>query len=241
MTSSSAQPSWRPPRWRAIVVLAVASIVAPAIGVLIVRSAEPVGSAAEPTRSSSAPQVAAQEAERLLATIIVRGRAPRTGYRRDRFGPGWASVSGCDLRNRTLARDLTEVTFRPGTHDCVVETGVLVDPYSATTISFRRGSSTSTLVEIDHRYPLALAWQQGAQRWTPQRRIAFANDPANLQAVSARANESKGASGPGSWLPPNRSYRCAYVISFVEVTARWQLSINPGDRDGAARVLNGCA
>lgn len=222
-------------------VLAVALLLLALTGALIVRFADPSGPSSAPTSPVTTPQPSAQQARDLLATISVRGRAPRTGYRRDRFGPGWASVGGCDLRNRTLARDLTAVTFRPGTHDCVVETGVLADPYSGLTLQFRRGRYTSTLVEIDHRYPLALAWQQGAQQWPAERRAAFANDPANLQAVSARANESKGASGPGSWLPPNRGHRCAYVIAFVQVTARWQLSLNPGDHDAAERVLARCA
>ncbi len=241
MTSPTLDVSSRPAPRRSIVLAAIFAIVAPVVAVVVVRHvgpAEPAATDAAPT--PSAGRRSAQQAEQLLATVPVRGRAPKTGYRRDRFGPGWASVGGCDLRNRTLARDLTEVRFRPGTRNCVVESGVLADPYSGVTIAFRRGPYTSTLVEIDHRYPLALAWQQGAQQWTDERRIAFANDPDNLQAVSARANESKGASGPGSWLPPQRDYRCTYVITFVEVTARWQLSMNPGDHGAAARVLDRC-
>jgi hypothetical protein len=36
----------------------------------------------------------------------VKGRAPRTGYDRDQFGPAWKDVdyNGCDQRNDVLAQ-----------------------------------------------------------------------------------------------------------------------------------------
>jgi hypothetical protein len=42
----------------------------------------------------------------LLATLEVKGRAPKNGYDRDLFGGSWADVnrSGCDTRNDILAR-----------------------------------------------------------------------------------------------------------------------------------------
>ena len=71
-------------------------------------------------------------AEATLATLPVKGRAPKTGYSREQFGPAWADVdhSGCDQRNETLARGMTSLTFKPETHDCVVLTGTLADPYT---------------------------------------------------------------------------------------------------------------
>ena len=43
-----------------------------------------------------------------LATLTVKGRAPKTGYDRDLFGQAWADVdrNGCDTRNDILRRDL---------------------------------------------------------------------------------------------------------------------------------------
>ncbi|MEQ7740009.1 hypothetical protein, partial [Escherichia coli] len=57
-----------------------------------------------------------------LGNIPVRGRAPKTGYTRDEFGPAWADIdrNGCDTRNDILARDLTGATFKAGTNNCVV-------------------------------------------------------------------------------------------------------------------------
>ena len=87
-----------------------------------------------------------------LAALPVKGRAPKSGYERDRFGQRWADIdrNGCDQRNDVLARDLAAATFEPGTRDCVVRTGVLTDPYTGTTVTFVRGQDTSDDVPIDH-------------------------------------------------------------------------------------------
>jgi hypothetical protein len=96
-----------------------------------------------PASSGSEPAVAQpgdaadQTAVAVLATLEVKGRAPRTGYSREQFGDGWVDTdhNGCDSRNDVLARDLTGETFKPGTRDCVVATGTLADPYSGRTSS----------------------------------------------------------------------------------------------------------
>jgi hypothetical protein len=71
----------------------------------------------------------------VLDGLEVKGRAPKTGYAREEFGQAWADVdhNGCDTRNDILARELAGVTYKPGTRDCVVATGTLADPCTATT------------------------------------------------------------------------------------------------------------
>jgi hypothetical protein len=103
----------------------------------------------------------ASKALDVLASLPVKGRAPKTGYSRDQFGQAWADVdrNGCDTRNDTLRRDLSAIALKPGTHDCVVLSGVLVDPYTATLLNFLRGNATSTAVQIDHVVALSDAWQ----------------------------------------------------------------------------------
>ena len=135
--------------------------------------------------------------------LTVKGRAPKTGYDRDLFGGGWVDTdrNGCDTRNDILARDLTNVTYRPGTRDCVVETGTLADPYSGTLIAFVKGNTTSNDVQIDHVVALSDAWQKGAQQWNGNTRIAFANDPLNLLAVDGPLNLQKGDGDTATWLP----------------------------------------
>ncbi|MBT2499979.1 HNH endonuclease [Agromyces sp. ISL-38] len=178
-----------------------------------------------------------------LDTVTVKGKAPMTGYDREgMFGTAWidSDRNGCDQRNDVLDRDLMAKTYEPDTRDCVVITGTLDDPYTGVTIRFTRGQDTSTAVQIDHIYPLGMAWRQGAQQWTQDQRIAFANDFDNLVAVDGPANGQKGDSGPAAWLPSNKRYRCEYVIDFVEVTAKYDLSMPQPDVDAARRVLEGC-
>ncbi len=177
-----------------------------------------------------------------LAGLPVRGRAPQTGYERDRYGSGWVDTdrNGCDTRNDVLARDLTAEQFRPGTHDCVVTSGVLVDPYSGTTISFLRGQGTSEQVQIDHVVALSNSWQTGAQQWDDATRVAFANDPLNLLAVDGSLNQSKGDGDTATWLPPDRAYRCAYVARQVAVKLAYGLWTTAAEHAAMATVLTTC-
>jgi hypothetical protein len=176
-----------------------------------------------------------------LGELDVRGRAPRTGYEREAFGDGWVDTdhNGCDTRNDVLARDLTGERFRSGS-DCVVVSGTLDDPYSGRTIEFRRGEDTSDDVQIDHVVALSDSWQKGAQQWDADRRAAFANDPLNLLAVDGPLNQQKGDGDAATWLPPNTSYRCAYVARQVAVKTGYGLWVTRAERNAAATVLTGC-
>lgn len=174
----------------------------------------------------------------VLDRLEVKGRAPKTGYSRDQFSDGWASVGGCDLRNIMLARGLTEdVLSEDG---CIVLSGVLTDPYTGNIINFKRGSSTSGQVQIDHVVALSDAWQKGAQEISELDRFKIANDPLNLLAVDGPANQKKGDSDAASWLPPNKSFRCQYVARQVAVKDRYRLYVTAAEKSAMIRVLNGC-
>jgi Protein of unknown function (DUF1524) len=190
-----------------------------------------------PDRSvaDAAPGTAAE----LLASLEVKERAPKTGYARDEFGSGWLDPdrNGCDTRNDTLARDLRDVV-RSG--PCTVVTGTLHDPYTGERVDFLRGQDTSALVQIDHVVPLSDAWQKGAQQLDPDRRRAFANDPLNVLAVWGPANAQKSDGDAATWLPKEKSVRCAYVARQVSVKAAYGLWVTPAERDAIARVLTRC-
>ncbi|WP_245542761.1 GmrSD restriction endonuclease domain-containing protein [Pseudoclavibacter soli] len=175
----------------------------------------------------------------LLQSLPVKGRAPKTGYARDQFSSGWKDPdrNGCDARNDMLARDLTDVT-RDG--PCKVLTGTLDDPYTGTVISFVRGNSTSTAVQIDHLVSLSNAWQTGAQQLTADQRLMLANDPLNLQSVDGPTNRKKGAGDAATWLPPQKSYRCEYVSRQVSVKAAYGLWVTQAEKDAIIRVLDVC-
>ena len=149
-----------------------------------------------------------------LNALEVKGRAPKTGYDREVvFGQAWKDMdrNGCDTRNDILNRDLTSLVHKPGTGDCKVTSGTLADPYTATSIAFTAGRSTSSAVQIDHVVALSDAWQTGAQQLSQTDREELANDPLNLLAVDGPTNETKGDGDAATWLPPNTGYRCHYV------------------------------
>ncbi len=182
----------------------------------------------------------------LLDALPIKGRAPKTGYSRALFGQAWSDDvtvpgghNGCDTRNDILRRDLVDIEIRPGTTDCVVASGVLNDPYTGTAIAFQRGRGTSQAVQIDHVVALSDAWQKGAQGWDELTRRNFANDPLNLQATSGPINEAKGDGDAATWLPPNKSYRCAYVSRIVAVKSGYGLWVTQAEHDAIERILTG--
>ncbi|WP_226759880.1 HNH endonuclease family protein, partial [Arthrobacter sp. SO3] len=204
----------------------------------------PAVASPEPSAESTPNQQPAFAAKALdvLATIPVKGRAPKTGYSRDQFGQAWADVdrNGCDTRNDMLRRDLTDLALKPGTGDCVVLSGILNDPYTATLINFLRGNSTSDAVQIDHVVALSDAWQKGAQQLTEAQRLSFANDPLNLLAVDGPANQQKSDGDAATWLPANKSYRCDYVARQISVKSSYGLWVTAAEHDAMARVLGDC-
>jgi hypothetical protein len=177
-----------------------------------------------------------------LATLAVKGRAPKTGYARSVFGQTWADVdrNGCDTRNDILKRDLTEVLYKEKTRNCVVLSGILVDRYSGETINFVRGNITSMEVQIDHVVALSNSWQTGAFNLTLAQRTALANDPMNLFAVKGRLNSQKGDGDAATWLPPLKKFRCAYVAQQIAVKAKYSLWVTAPEKDAMTRILNTC-
>jgi len=178
-----------------------------------------------------------------LAALPVKAWAPMAGYSRAQFGPPWVDHDGpwgdprCDTRDVILARDLTDVVRR----GCIVESGVLHDPYTGKVITFTRGPSTSLVVQIDHVVPLGDAWRTGAQDWPLQKRVDLANDPSNLLAVDGPANESKGDSDASQWLPPDVAFRCTYVEDQIAVKIHYHLWVTEAEHTAMAAVLARCS
>ena len=181
-------------------------------------------------------------ASSVLSSLPVKGRAPKTGYARAQFGQAWADVdrNGCDTRNDMLKRDLTEIVYKVKTRNCVVATGILLDRYSGETINFVRGNVTSMEVQIDHVVALSNAWQTGAFKLTVIQRTALANDPMNLFAVKGRLNLQKSDSDAATWLPPLKSFRCAYVAQQIAVKAKYSLWVTAPEKEAMARILTAC-
>lgn len=203
--------------------------------------------AAEPADVALAAQQAASPAAAQLAALPIKGRAPKTGYKRENFGEAWTDDNdvefgrdGCDTRNNILQRDLTNQVIRNGTHGCIVESGDLADPYTGQNIHFVRGQKTSAAVQIDHVVALSNAWQTGAQQLSEQERINLANDPLNLIAVDGPANQQKSDGDAATWLPANKAFRCTYVERQIAVKTKYRLWVTQTEHDALAQVLASC-
>lgn len=192
----------------------------------------------EGTKPGLAPLTSEQDraaARKLIGQVATKGRGPRTGYDRDKFGYAWMDTAdgvplarnGCDTRNDLLARDGQGLRYRSGS-DCVVIAMTLNDPYTGTVIDWRKQQASA--VQIDHIIPLSYGWQLGAARWDKAKRQRLANDPLNLLPVSGPANGAKSDSGPAAWLPSDKRIRCAYVARFAQVAEKYELPVTAPDK-----------
>jgi hypothetical protein len=107
------------------------------------------GLAGRVAASPTPPEVPLSTAQILLANLTIGARGPLTGYSRTLF-PQWIEIAnGCNTRQEVLKRDGQNVVTGSG---CKIESGTWLSPYDGETIT------NSTLVQIDHLVPLALAW-----------------------------------------------------------------------------------
>ena len=160
----------------------------------------------------------------------------RTGYSRNLFRH-WvdADGDGCDTRHEVLIDEA--VTAPHVGSGCRLTGGTWISPYDGVAVT------DASALDIDHLVPLAEAWDSGAYAWSAQRRQAFANDLGvgwALVAVTAASNRSKGDQDPADWLPPLRSDRCTYLVDWVAVKIRWNLSVDPVERRALLQDARGC-
>ena len=188
--------------------------------------------------SPSNTQAAPIDALTALNNLEIKGRAPKTGYARSQF-PHWSDPdrNGCDARNDTLKRDLTNITYKVGTRECKVIAGQLLDPFSGKVITF---STTKVVIDIDHVVALSNAWQTGAAYFDKNKRSQIANDPLNLLAVDSKLNRQKGDGDAATWLPPSKAFRCEYVARQVAVKAKYGLWVTKPEKVAIDKILSTC-
>ena len=227
-----------------VVVLVLLALVAGAIA----RGGGRAGADANPspTQHSATPAVPSAPAASATAgppaTLVeLIGRlavAPehRAGYDRDLF-EHWidADGDGCNTRHEVLIDE--SVAPLEVDSNCWITGGRWVSAYD--------GFVTTDIgeVQIDHVVALAEAWRSGAYDWTPARREAFANDlgvPWTLAAVSGPSNEAKADLEPGEWLPPLESARCPFLVHWVAIKVRWQLSVDRVEQASLLDLAGGC-
>lgn len=212
----------------------------PSTSSTVIESEEPrITATATPEAPSPAPEPTNKTSTALKAAkaLQVRGRAATTDYSRDAFGAAWKDVdrNGCDTRNDILKRDFSTAIFKAGTGDCKVIGGTWTDPYSNESYTFDKAPSGA---QIDHVVALKNAWQMGADLWTDQMRVEYANDPLNLIVTIASLNQQKSDSNAASWLPPYKPGRCAFIATQIAVKTKWKLYVTDAEKEVFVAILN---
>ncbi|WKD60953.1 hypothetical protein CCICO_04580 [Corynebacterium ciconiae DSM 44920] len=169
-------------------------------------------------------------AETLPQVSVVKARSKHPGYQREFFGPGWRAQPelgpGCTTRDRTLRAAGVTASCERRPH------GALRDLYTGETVD-----AATEDIQIDHIFPLAAAWDLGAAIWPSIKAEDFANDPLNIVAVSAHANQEKSDALPSVWMPPYHRHHCWYSERLAYVAARYGLALPHKD---IARMKRSC-
>ena len=190
-----------------------------------------------PEVSSLDSGIAVSLALQVAQELPVRGRAPVTNYSREAFGSAWKDVdrNGCDTRNDILQRDFSSAILKAGTGNCKVIGGTWTDPYSNESYTFSEAPSGA---QIDHVVSLKNAWQMGADLWSDQQRLEFANDPLNLRVTIASLNRQKSDANAASWLPPYKPGRCNFIATQVAVKSKWGLYVTEAEKQVFISILS---
>ena len=186
--------------------------------------------ALSPNTASAATDIESKFSALLIADEI------KTGYQRSLFRH-WIDVdgNGCNTRYEVLISEA--ITPPTVSSNCRLSGGSWRSAFDSKVIRDFR------LLDVDHFVPLAEAWRSGAANWPEQQRTDFANDlslPDSLIAVSRNSNRSKSDRDVSEWLPPNQNYRCQYLISWVEVKHKWNLTVDLTERRALEDGLLNC-
>ena len=172
----------------------------------------------------------------ILEKIIIKGRAPKTGYTREQFYDGWPTVDGCSLRQRILKREMGDTAVLDG---CNVIAGEFDEPYTGEHLVLTNKTEVAKL-QIDHVVALSDAWQKGAQYMSYEVRNQIATDPLNLLAVDGAANQQKSDGDAATWLPKNKKFRCQYVARQTSVKYKYNLWMTAAEKEAISRILTNC-
>lgn len=175
------------------------------------------------------------DAREVLANIPVELESQTGGYDRDLFAV-WidADGDGCDTRDEVLlAENVGPADFASA--GCIPIPGLWRSGYDGVDIT------DPSQLDVDHLVSLKEAWDSGAWSWTPERRIAYANDLTDgrtLVTVSATSNRSKGDRDPSNWIPEDDRAVCQFVGDWIAVKARWSMSMDQSEHGRLRNLID---
>ncbi len=117
--------------------------------------------------------------------------------------------------------------------NCEVRTGEWFDEYTGKTFT------VAAQIDIDHVIPLRYAHNQGGDAWPPEKKLMFANDPANIVLTERSEIRRKNDRGPSRYLP-REEYQCSYVRQWQALAEKYDLRLANADRNRITVILRDC-
>jgi len=117
--------------------------------------------------------------------------------------------------------------------NCVVRTGEWLDEYTGELFK------VAVKLEVDHIIPRMYAHTHGGDRWTPEKKLAFANDPLNIMLVERREIRRKRDRGPSRYLP-RAEFQCEYINLWNQISEKYDLQLSTNDKSTISRLNADC-
>lgn len=186
----------------------------------------------EPTEVTEGEAAVGDE---LLSTLVIAPEPNRTGYSRTSWSH-WRDInsSGCTAREDVLIAQVAPGAEIDPTDDCKIVTGTWFSAWDSVTHS---GSPSD--LDMDHIVALAEAHDSGGSNWDAATKRMFANDPANLVAVTASSNRSKSDQDVGSWRPAQNVW-CSTATTIIAVKSAYGLTVDRTEHDALVEMLSTC-
>ena len=192
----------------------------------------------EPTQPPPSVPADVQSVLTTLGQLVVAKRGGDVEYNR-RDWRHWVDADrDCqDARAEVLIEESRSAVSFATDEGCQVTGGEWLGPWSGEVFT------DAGDVDIDHHVPLGHAHESGGWRWDADRKRKYANDlahPPSLQVTSASVNRSKGKKPPDAWRPENRAGWCRYAADWIDVKARWQLTVTQAEISALEDMLDNC-
>ena len=117
--------------------------------------------------------------------------------------------------------------------NCVVRTGQWLDEYTGESFE------VAVKLEVDHVIPRMYAHTHGGDRWMPEQKLQFSNDPLNIMLVERREIKRKRDRGPSRYLPRDE-FQCEYVNLWNQISEKYNLQLSASDRSTISRIKDDC-
>jgi len=164
-----------------------------------------------------------------------------TDYRdREKFfnEDDWSFEEDFDGDCQSTRQELLVLTSRvpvsfTNPRNCVVRLGEWLDEYTGEIFT------VAAQMDVDHIIPRLYAHTHGGDRWQPQQKLQFSNDPMNMMMVGRREIRRKRDRGPDRYLP-REEFQCEYVRLWEAIAEKYDLQLGASDRSEIGRVLRDC-